>query len=255
MAKTVSIGHQSFEQIITNDYFYIDKTMFIKDWWENGDLATLITRPRRFGKTLNLDMLDYFFSVGHSDRADLFQGLSIWKEEKYRRLHGTYPVIAISFANVKETSFADARKSICQIIENLYNKYDFLLESGHLNNNEQKAYRKISANMENYLAVTSLNALSDYLTRYYGRKAIILLDEYDTPMQEAYVHGYWDEMVLFIHSLFNATFKTTAFLERDLITGITRINLNNLVVVTSTSNLYTDYFGFTQQEVWDVLEE
>ncbi len=180
MARTVSIGHQSFEQLITNNYFYIDKTMFIKDWWENGDAVTLITRPRRFGKTLNLDMVDYFFSVEHSGKEDLFQNLSIWKEEKYRRLQGTFPVITISFANVKEVSFTNARKSICQIIENLYNKYDFLLESGHLNSNEQKTYRKVSANMEDYLATNALNALSDYLMRYYGKKVIILLDEYTT---------------------------------------------------------------------------
>ncbi len=262
MARTVSIGHQSFEQLITNNYFYIDKTMFIKDWWENGDAVTLITRPRRFGKTLNLDMVDYFFSVEHSGKEDLFQNLSIWKEEKYRRLQGTFPVITISFANVKEVSFTNARKSICQIIENLYNKYDFLLESGHLNSNEQKTYRKVSANMEDYLATNALNALSDYLMRYYGKKVIILLDEYDTPMQEAYVHGYWDELVPFIRSLFNAAFKTTAFLERAVMTGITRISkesifsdLNNLVSVTTTTNLYAEYFGFTQQEVWEALDE
>lgn len=262
MARTVGIGHQDFDQLITSDIFYIDKTMFIKEWWENGDIATLITRPRRFGKTLNLSMLQYFFSVEHAGREDLFLRLSIWKEEKYRRLQGTYPVIFLSFAKVKETSFIGARKKICQIITALYNRYDFLLESGLLNENEKRLYKSISADMEDYLASDSLNMLCDYLMRYYGKKVIILLDEYDTPMQEAYVNGYWNEMVPFIRNLFNATFKTTGFLERALMTGITRISkesifsdLNNLTVITTTSDLYTDSFGFTQSEVEEALNE
>ncbi len=262
MARTIGIGHQDFGELITNDNFYIDKTNFIKEWWENDDTVTLITRPRRFGKTLNLNMIEHFFSVAYSGKSDLFQNLSIWKEEKYRKLQGTYPVLFLSFAGVKETTFPDMRKSICQIIENLYNKYDFLLESGHLNEKEKKVYEKISVDMDNYLAANSLNALSDYLMRYYGKKAIILLDEYDTPMQEAYVHGFWDELVPFIRSLFNSTFKTNPFLARALMTGITRVSkesifsdLNNLTIVTTTSSLYADSFGFTQQEVWDALAE
>lgn len=262
MPRTVGIGHQHFEQMITSNNFYIDKTSFIKEWWENNDAVTLITRPRRFGKTLNLDMLNSFFSVSHSGRSDLFEGLSIWEDEKYRNLQGTYPVIFLSFAGVKAASFPDARKSICQIIENLYNKYDFLLETGHLNENEKKLYAKVSVDMENYLASNSLNALSDYLMRYYGKKVIILLDEYDTPMQEAYMYGYWDELVSFIRNLFNSTFKTNPFLGRALMTGITRVSkesifsdLNNIEAVTTTSEKYETSFGFTQDEVWEALEE
>ena len=283
MPRTVGIGHQDFGQIITTNNFYIDKTMFIKEWWENNDTVTLITRPRRFGKTLNLDMIEHFFSIIHSGRSDLFQNLSIWREEKYRELQGTYPVIFLSFADVKATSFSDTRKSICQIIKNLYNKYDFLLESGHLNEDEQKRYKKISADMENNLAARSLKDLMDYLMRYYGKKVIILLDEYDTPMQEAYVYGYWDELVSFICSLFNSTFKTNPFLAKAMMTGITRVSkesvfseyvtnsagidnlhahqrvssfdLNNVEVVTTTSGKYETAFGFTQEEVWEALEE
>ena len=262
MPRTVGIGHQDFEQMITTENFYIDKTMFIKEWWENNDAVTLITRPRRFGKTLNLDMLEHFFSVSHAGRSDLFQNLSIWQEEKYRELQGTYPVIFLSFAGVKATSFPEARKSICQIIKKLYNKYDFLLESSHLNEDERKMYNHISIDMENHMAANSLSALSDYLMRYYGKKVLILLDEYDTPMQEAYVHGYWDELVSFIRNLFNSTFKTNPFLERAIMTGITRVSkesifsdLNNLTVVTTTSDLYADSFGFSQSEVWNALEE
>ena len=262
MPRVVGIGHQDFEQMITSDNFYIDKTMFIKEWWENNDTVTLITRPRRFGKTLNLDMTDHFFSVNYFGRGDLFQNLSIWQEEKYRELQGTYPVIFFSFADMKETTFSEARKSICQIIKDLYNRYDFFLGGSYLNEDEKKAYQNISVDMEDYLAVNSLKALSDYLMRYYGKKVIILLDEYDTPMQEAYVHGYWDELVSFIRKLFNSTFKTNPFLARALMTGITRVSkesvfsdLNNLTVVTTTSDLYTDCFGFTQQEVWRALDE
>ncbi len=261
MPRTVGVGHQDFEQMITKNNFYIDKTMFIKEWWENNDAVTLITRPRRFGKTLNLDMTECFFSVTYSGRSDLFQNLSIWQEEKYRELQGTCPVLFLSFAGVKATSFSDARKSICQIIKNLYNKYDFLLESGHLNENEREMYHSISVNMENYLAASSLSALSDYLMRYYGKKVIILLDEYDTPMQEAYVYGYWNKMVSFVRNLFNCTFKTNPFLERAIMTGITRVSkesvfsdLNNIETVTTTSEKYETSFGFTQ-EVWNALKE
>lgn len=262
MSRTIGIGHQDFGQLIIKDNFYIDKTSFIKEWWENDDIVTLITRPRRFGKTLNMSMIEYFFSVDHANRSDLFQNLAIWEEREYRELQGTYPVIFLSFANVKETSFLNTRQKLCQIITNLYNRYDFLLDGALLNDNEKKLYQKVSADMEDYLASESLNMLSGYLMRYYKKKVIILLDEYDTPMQEAYVHGYWDETVSFIRNLFNATFKTNPFLERAIMTGITRISkesifsdLNNPTVITTTSDLYADCFGFTQQEVWDALDD
>ena len=292
MSRTVGIGHQDFEKLIRKNNFYVDKTMFIKEWWENDDDVTLITRPRRFGKTLNLSMVEHFFSVEytqrsllashpggadgtairmdsdseadlpHTDRNSLFQGLAIWEEETYRRLQGTWPVIFLSFAKVKETSFQNARKKICQLITNLYNRYDFLLESGLLNEKEKSIYHEVNADMEDYLASEALSNLSDYLMRYYGKKVIILLDEYDTPMQEAYVGGYWDELISFMRSLFHSTFKSNPYLERALMTGITRVSkesvfsdLNNLEVVTTTSEKYEDSFGFTQEEVWEALKE
>ena len=224
MAKTIGIGHQSFEQLITEDIFYIDKTLFIKEWWENKDIVTLITRPRRFGKTLNLSMLESFFSIRYADKGNLFQNLSIWKDVNYQTLQGTYPVIFLSFAEVKETSFLTAREKICQLIKNLYNTFDFLLDGDYLNADEKKAYREISVDMKDYLASGSLKALADYLMRYYQKKVIILLDEYDTPMHEAYVGGYWDELSSFMRNLFNSTFKTNPFLEKALMTGITRIS-------------------------------
>ena len=262
MPRTVSIGCQDFETIRREGYFYIDKTHFIKEWWERGDSVTLITRPRRFGKTLAMSMTEKFFSVDYAERGDLFEGLSVWEEEKYRSLQGTYPVIALSFARVKETSYLNTRKRICQIIAELYDKYDFLADSGILNENERDYYGKVSAEMEEYVAADSLNRLSCFLSRYYGKKVIILLDEYDTPMQEAYVNGYWEELVAFTRSLFNASFKTNPYLERALMTGITRVSkesifsdLNNLEIVTTTSEKYGDSFGFTEKEVFESLEE
>ena len=262
MARTVGIGHQSFEQIIRNNNFYVDKTLFIKEWWENDDAVTLITRPRRFGKTLNMSMTEQFFSLEYAKREDLFQNLSIWKEEKYRKLQGTYPVISLSFAKLKETSFLHTRRKICRIIKNLYNHFDFLLASDKLNEDEKATFREISVDMPEDLATDSLNILSDYLARYYGKKIIILLDEYDTPMLEAFINGYWDELVSFVRNLFNATFKSNPHLERAFMTGITRISkesvfsdLNNLEVVTTTSEKYKDAFGFIQEEVYAALEE
>ena len=261
MGKTISIGAQSFEFIRENDCFFVDKTGLIKEWWENRDAVTLIARPRRFGKTLNLDMLNCFFSNKYEGRDDLFEGLSIWEEEKYRGLQGTYPVIFVSFAKVKDTTFSNARKSICHMITRLYNQYDFLLESGKLNEKEKEEYGKVSAHMDEYLAADSLNMLSDYLMRYYGRKVILLLDEYDTPLQEAYLHGYWQELVEFIRKLFNSTFKTNPYMERAVMTDITRVSkesifsdMNNLTVVTTTSEKYRLQFGFTEEEVFDSLE-
>ena len=262
MARIISIGRQDFEKIRTNNNFYIDKTDFIREWWESEDDVTLITRPRRFGKTLNMSMLEQFFSVDYAGRGDLFEGLSVWQEEKYRRLQGTYPVIALSFAKVKETSYQEARKRICRILSDLYRQFDFLWNSEKLTPREKELYRAVSDDMEDYVAAESLNALSNLLMRHYGKKVIILLDEYDTPMQEAYVSGYWDELVTFTRGLFNATFKTNPYMERALMTGITRVSkesmfsdLNNLKVVGMTSEKYADCFGFTEEEVSAALEE
>ena len=128
MGRNVAIGVQNYNEIIENNYFYVDKTAFIREWWESGDSVTLITRPRRFGKTLTMSMVEQFFSVQYAGRGDLFEGLDIWQEQSYREIQGTYPVIVLSFSDVKEDSFDQARKKICLIIQTLYKKYDFLLE-------------------------------------------------------------------------------------------------------------------------------
>ncbi len=268
MPRTVSIGCQDFETIRREGYFYIDKSCFIKEWWEGGDSVTLIARPRRFGKTLTMSMVEKFFSVEYADRGDLFAGLDIWREERFRKLQGTYPVIMLSFADIKETSFAQARKAICRVIKALYDRFSFLLEDGLLSESEKRDFREISTDMEDSAVSFSLKMLSCYLSRYYGKKVVILLDEYDTPMQEAYVNGFWKEMVAFTRSLFNATFKTNPYMERAIMTGITRVSiascealesmfsdLNNLKVVTVASEEYGDCFGFTEEEVFASMDE
>ena len=262
MTEKIGIGIQEFDEIRDGKCFYIDKTYFIREWWESKDKATLIARPRRFGKTLNMSMLKQFFSVDYKDREDLFEGLSIWEEKEYRQLQGTYPVISLSFANIKEKNFPMTRKKICQLITKLYEEYSFLLFTGLLGEADKRYFRRVSENMDDSDASLSLYQLSDYLYRYYGKKVIILLDEYDTPMQEAYVNGFWDELASFTRSLFNSTFKTNPYLERAIMTGITRVSkesvfsdLNNLEVVTTTSNKYMTAFGFTEEEVFNSLEK
>lgn len=262
MARTVAIGIQDFADLRKENYFYIDKTNFIREWWESGNSVTLITRPRRFGKTLNINMLEKFFSVNYANRTDLFEGLSIWKYEEYRQLQGTYPVINLSFANVKENNYTTARQRINLILTNLYSKFAFLRKSDILTEEDRDFLKRISVDMNDNDAAMALHQLSKFLYQYYGKKVIILLDEYDTPMQEAYVCGFWEEMVSFIRSLFNSTFKTNEYLARALMTGITRVSkesifsdLNHLKVVTTTSDDYATSFGFTEEEVFAALEE
>ena len=262
MPKVIGIGKQRYDRIIENDGFYIDKTMFIKEWWENQDDVTLITRPRRFGKTLNMDMLKCFFSNEYKDRGDLFEGLDIWKEEKYREIQGTYPVIFLSFAKIKQNTYEDAIAGIKRIICDEIQKYIFLKDWDGLADEEKNNLKNITYGMDDVTAQEAIASLSNYLSRYYGKNVIILLDEYDTPMQEAYVNGYWEELVSFTRSFFNATFKSNMYLERAMMTGITRVSkesmfsdLNNLVVITTSSKDYATAFGFTEEEVFHALDE
>ena len=262
MSQTVSLGVQDFAYIRENDCFFVDKTDFIREWWENKDAVTLITRPRRFGKTLNLSMMECFFSVAYKNRSDLFKGLSIWKREEYRKLQGTYPVIYMSFANIKGSTFQSAREGIIQSLVRLYGKYAHIRNAEFMSQQDQEFFDSVRLEMSDTTAALAVSSLSDYLSRYYGKKVLIFLDEYDTPLQEAYVNGFWKELVDFMRGLFNATFKSNPFLERGLLTGITRVSkesifsdLNNLTVVTTTSEKYSTQFGFTQDEVSYTLEE
>ncbi|MGN0406140.1 MAG: AAA family ATPase [Bariatricus sp.] len=262
MARTVGIGIQDFEKIITNKCFYIDKTDFIREWWESKDDVTLITRPRRFGKTLTMSMLEKFFSLDYAGRGNLFEGLSIWEHQEYQQIQGTYPVISLSFANVKERDFQSTKARIGQLITDLYSKHYYLLSCEWMSEADREFFRSVRYGMPEVVETIAINKLSEYLCKYYEKKVIILLDEYDTPMQEAYVDGYWDDMAAFIRSMFNAAFKTNPWMERGIMTGITRISkesifsdLNNLKVVTTTSEEYATAFGFTEKEVLDALTE
>ena len=261
MARVVGIGLQDFSKIQYENVFYVDKTRFIKEWWESKDEVTLITRPRRFGKTLTMSMVEQFFSVEYTENK-CFQDMDIWKEQKYRELQGTYPVISLTFSSIKERNYQDAKKKICAIIQMLYQKYRFLIDEDVLSEQEKDEFLRVSAETPEYEASLTLKKLSAYLNRYYGKNVIILLDEYDTPMQEAYVKGYWQELADFIRNLLNVTFKDNPYLARGIMTGITRISkesifsdLNHLKVVTTTSNKYADCFGFTEEEVLNSLKE
>ena len=260
--KTISIGKQDFASLREHNCFYIDKTDFIKEWWNSQDDVTLITRPRRFGKTLNMSMVECFFSVKYAKRLDLFEGLSIEKNAGLRKLQGTYPVLFLSFAAVKTNTYENARRQICSLIASLYDENMYLLNGDTLNEREKKRFQAVTPEMNDADAVMALQNLCLFLSKYYGKKVIVLLDEYDTPLQESYAHGYWRELTAFTRSLFNATFKTNPYLERAIMTGITRVSkesifsdLNNLEVITTTSEKYATSFGFTESEVFTALDE
>ena len=261
------LGYQDFAEVRMEHIFYIDKSDFIREWWEYADKVTLITRPRRFGKTLNMSMMSCFFSNQYADRNDLFEGLSIWEakspdgEYRYRKLQGRFPVIFLSFASVKATTYREMLFKITEVITDLYNKNDYLLEGSLLNEREQKYYQEIELGMNSELAAGTIRSMAGFMQRYYNQKVIIILDEYDTPMQDAWISGYWEDAVVFFSGLFNSTFKTNEYLERGLITGITRIakesiftGMNNLDVITTTSDKYATAFGFTEEEVFAALD-
>lgn len=267
------LGYQNYEKMMANNIFYIDKTNFIREWWECADEVTLITRPRRFGKTLNMSTVECFFSNKYKGRKDLFEGRKVWEDEELRAMQGTFPVIFMSFASVKPGRDAKAENgtdigsiveltaSIKKVIADIYNEYAFIMDKDIYTENEREHFASVSDDMPDITTHTAINRLCHYLEKYYGKKVIVLLDEYDTPMQEAWAKGFWDEAVGFFRSFFGPTFKTNNSLCRGLITGITRISkesifsdLNHLKVVTTTSDEYATCFGFTEKEVFEALD-
>ena len=267
MARTVAVGAQDFSKIREYGSFLVDKTMFIKDWWESQDDVTLITRPRRFGKTLNMDMLDCFFSTGYANRSDLFEGLKIWKYEEYRNLQGTYPVISLSFAKLKNDSLSGIQEKMSDIFGSLYIRYSGMVEkSTKIPEKMKKKFdsicEKLNKGNSGNTVTDAISYLCEVLFSEYKKKVIILLDEYDTPLQEAYTGGFWDEMVSFMRIFFNSTFKSNKYMQRAVMTGITRVSkeslfsdMNNLELCTLSSVKYQEYFGFTEQEVFDSMDE
>ncbi len=257
-----ALGYQDYEEVITEDIFYIDKTGFIREWWEYGDKVTLITRPRRFGKTLNMSTVECFFSNQYAGRGDLFEGKDIWREEKYRQLQGTFPVIFLSFASVKTGDVEGIKTAVKKIIVSEYRKHKDIMSSNEFDDADRENFASIKKDMGDDTAYTALNELCGYLERCYNKKVIVLLDEYDTPMQESWIAGNWKETVEFFRIFFNATFKTNTHLFRSIITGITRISresifsdLNILEVVTTTSDKYALYFGLSEGEVFAALDD
>ena len=260
--KKLPVGFDDFKKIRENHFYYVDKTQLIEHLLQKWGEVNLFTRPRRFGKTLNMSMVNCFFSNRYANRGNLFENLSIWKYETYRKLQGTYPVIFLSFASIKADNIEETKRQIKAQIAAVYEQNRYLVKGGVLSKNELTQYEKMTMDMDDAECSISINLLCSYLERYYGKKVIVLLDEYDTPMQEAYIHGYWERFTGFIRSFLNATFKTNACLERGIMTGITRVSkesifsdLNNLNVVTTTSDDYRLSFGFTEEEVFASLAE
>lgn len=263
MARTVAIGVQDFEKYITKNYFYVDKTKFIKEWWQSGDDTTVVMRPRRFGKTLTMDMVKTFFSLEYKEKGEkIFGGLEIWQDEEMRALQGTYPVIFLTFADIKSSTYKAFMENIKWKLSGVCDKYGFLLRSDLVDDNLKAKLKNITYDMSDSIAPKAINILCEAMSAYYGKKVLIILDEYDTPMQEAYVSGYWNDAVEFLRNFFNSTFKTNPYLERSLMTGITRISkesifsdFNHVKLVTMMSDEYADCFGFTEDEVFVAMDE
>ena len=262
MKRVVGIGVQDFERLRFHNLFYVDKTDFIREWWKGGDAVTLITRPRRFGKTLNMSTLNCFFSNKYANRPELFEGLKVWDDPAMRAQQGKWPVIFLSFAGIKGTTYAETLEQMKASLTELFSSFPELYRHAEFQENEKEALKQIRQKMSDTEAAFSIRLLSSLLEKVYGKKALIFLDEYDTPLQEAYVNGYWDQLVAFTRTMFNNAFKTNPSLERGIMTGITRVSresifsdLNNLVVVTTTSDMYATAFGFTEEEVFLSLEQ
>ncbi|MBR3313226.1 MAG: AAA family ATPase [Atopobiaceae bacterium] len=263
MARVVSIGRQGFEDLRINSCFYVDKTGFISDWWRAQDDVTLICRPRRFGKTLLLDTVHCFLSTDLAGRGEeLFEGLEVWKDPGMRALQGTVPVVFVSFADCKGQSLEETKELMKQMLCAAVRFHGYLRESKAVDDADRAFLADVSDDMPDIAARTCLKRLCRALRAHWGVKPVVLLDEYDTPMQEAWLGGWWDGMADFVRGLFNSTFKTNPDLGRALITGITRVasesifsDMNNPDVVTTATPKYQDACGFTQDEVDAALEE
>ena len=263
MARSIKIGAQGFEGIRANGSFYVDKTGFVRDWWLAQDDVTLVCRPRRFGKTLNLDTVRCFLSTEFADRGEeLFGGLEVWEDPAMRALQGTVPVVELSFADVKAGDWENARAGIAQVLRVAVEAHGYLRESDSVSDGDREFLSRVSDNMDDITATACIKRLCSMLRVEHGTAPVVLLDEYDAPVECAWTGGYWDEASGFMRQLMNSTFKTNPSLGRGLITGVTRVSresifsdLNNLVVVTSSTPLYQTCFGFTQGEVDAALAE
>jgi hypothetical protein len=260
--KFVPIGFDNFEKIINGGYYYIDKTEFIKDLLDYGAEVNLFTRPRRFGKSLNMSMLQYFFENSKETDANLFDSLKIMEAgEKYTCHMNQYPVIMLTLKDANSSDFNSSVFYIKEIIIEEYQRHRYVLEGNTMEEEEIIMYRDIlSRKADNIIFGKSLRFLSKCLNKYYNKKTILLIDEYDVPLETSYFGGFYDEMVNFIRSLFSSALKTNPALEFAVLTGCLRISkesiftgLNNLNIVSIASNQFGQCFGFTEKEVSTAL--
>ena len=261
MPPLFALGNTDLADILKKNRFYIDKTQFLADWWRIGSLVTLITRPRRFGKTLMINTVERFFSLRFSDQEQVFKNFKVWEDPSMSILAGKLPVISLSFANVKGQDFQSVRELIIQTLLELRNQFDFIRTSQHLTEEERQFFANFSAKVSDSEAQYFLFNLSQALCKHYGSRVIILIDEYDTPMHEAWLNGYWSKLSSFLQPLLGKALKDNAYLERGLLTGITRIakesifsDLNHLDVITTVSDDYSTAFGFTESEVFAAMD-
>ena len=258
--KKLPIGLSDFKEIIEYDYYYFDKTKFIEKILEERSKAKLFTRPRRFGKTLNMSMLKYFFDVENKEEnKKLFEGLNISKSEYFNK-QGEFPVISISFKDYNEKNWESGFREVKGIIERLYTKYKFLTEK--MDEIEVEKFNSIRRTLDLADWKNSLLNLSKYLYEYYGKKVIILIDEYDQPIINSYINGYYNETIDFFKSFYGSVLKDNEYLEMSIITGILRVakenifsGLNNLEVHTILDSEFTEYFGIMEDEVENALKD
>lgn len=263
--KKLPIGESDFRNIISEGYYYVDKSLFIKEVIEDDALVMLLPRPRRFGKTVNLSMLRYFFekSENEQETKKLFRGLEIEQDEVFQTHCGKYPVIFLTFKNVKNLEFHDALKTIKKLIAAEFKRYKYLLKSEVLDNLEKSQFEQVlSLNADMTFFEDSLKDLSEYLYKYYHQKPIILIDEYDTPIHTGFNEGYYREVVAFFRSFLGAGLKDNPYLFKGVLTGILRIakesifsDLNNLGVYSLLSHKFSTQFGLTQQEIKKLLTD
>ena len=259
--KRISTGTENFKELIDNNYYYVDKTMLIED--VISDKVMMYNRPRRFGKTLNLSMLYYFFSNQEKENSYLFKGLNISKDKEILKHQNQYPVIFLTLKDMNNNNFKSQIYKFSSIISGIINKYiDRIIDSPLLNYRDKswlEKYYNVNANLDEIKE--ALYNISIILNKYYRKKVIILIDEYDVPLQSAYNHGYYDEMVDFLRSVFSSALKTNDALERGVLTGCLRISkesiftgLNNFIVRNITDKEASDCFGFTQEEIDKLLD-
>jgi len=258
--KKLPIGLSDFKEIIEYDYYYFDKTKFIENILEDRSKVKLFTRPRRFGKTLNMSMLKYFFDVeNREENKKLFEGLNISKSEYFEK-QGEFPVISISFKNYNKNDWESGFKSIKSTISDIYAKFEDLME--HLNKRNLKKFEDIWLEKDEGDWERSLLNLTKYVYEYYGKKVIVLIDEYDQPIINSYINGYYNETIDFFKSFYGSVLKDNEYLEMSVITGILRVakenifsGLNNLEVHTILDSEFTEYFGVMENEVEDALKD